>query len=62
MDRYRIVYFYENQGPITKEIETIGVVETFDHLIFVDEEVEDRYTFLKKDVVLYYAIEGDFHE
>lgn len=60
MDKYRVIY--DSKGgphPMSIEIETRAVVETQDHLIFLDEDGEEAHKFCKKEVIRYDPIEGE---
>ncbi len=56
MYKYKVVYFTENMGPISKEIESSGAVETEDFIIFFDGYGEDSYIFKKEDIISYYRL------
>ena len=60
MDKYKVVYFIENKGPISKVIEASGVGfgkdRIGDSIIFFDEHGENGYEFYKKDIIVYYRL------
>lgn len=48
---YRVDYTDEDGEIITIDIETINIIYSYSHVVFLDEHGEEGYTFLRKDIV-----------